>query len=185
MYILLAIVALIVLLVVGVLIAAARQPREFHVERSITTSAPADRVFAVFSDLARWREWSPYDKHDPDMKTELSAPSHGEGATYAWNGNKKVGEGRLTVARVEPGRAVALDLEFTRPFKCRNHVTWRVEDESGQRRVTWSMDGRNDDLMPRIFSLLIDMDTMCGKDFEAGLATLKAIAEQDAPAGAT
>jgi len=180
MYILLAIVAAILLLVIGVVAAASRQPRAFHIERSITTSAPADRVFAIFSDLGRWRDWSPYDRHDPEMKTEVSDPGHGEGATYAWNGNKKVGEGRLTIARVEPDRAVALDLEFTRPFKCRNHVTWRVDDEGARRRITWAMDGRNDGLMPRIFSLVMDMDTMCGTDFDAGLAALKAIAEKGA-----
>lgn len=179
MYIVLTMAALLFVVVSGGLLAASRQPRAFHVERSITTTASADRAYSIFSDLSHWREWSPYDKRDPEMKTDLSSPSYGEGATYAWNGNKEVGEGRLTITKVHPGRAIEMDLEFTRPFRCKNHVEWRVEESDGARRLTWAMDGRNDDLMPRIFSLLMDMDTMCGKDFDFGLASLKALAENE------
>lgn len=184
MYIGLTIVVLLLLAIGGVLFAAARQPREFRVERSITTTAPADRVFDLISDLDRWPEWSPYDKRDPAMHREISEPSDGVGACYAWNGNRNVGEGRLTIAAVDPGRAVDLDLEFTRPFACKNHVQWRVDDEGTQRRVVWAMDGRNDLLMSRIMCLIMNMDKMCGKDFEAGLSTLKSIVEQPAPAPA-
>ena len=178
MYILLSIVVVLAVLVAAVLVAASRQPKELRVERSITTSASAEDVYAIFSDLGRWREWSPYDKRDPNMKTELSNPCTGVGATYSWNGNKDVGAGRMTVTRVNPGRSMDMDLEFDRPFKCKNHVEWRVDETGGQRRITWCMDGKNDALMPRIFGLIMNMDKMVGTDFEVGLATLKSIAEQ-------
>jgi hypothetical protein len=163
--------------VLATLAAAARQPRSFQIARSITTSAPSDRVYGYFRDLANWRSWSPYDGRDPAMETSLSTPSHGVGATYAWNGNRNVGAGKLTITNDTPGSSVEMDLEFDRPFKCRNHVTWKVEDEGGSRRISWVMDGRNDDLMPRVFGLFMNMDTMVGNDFETGLATLKGIVE--------
>jgi len=179
MYVVSGIAIVLILLITGVIIAANRQPRAYHVERSITTSAPADVAFAIFSDLGRWRDWSPYDKRDPSMNSDLSDPSHGVGANYAWNGNKDVGAGQLTITRVDPGKSINMDLEFTRPFKCNNKVEWRVDDDGEIRRLTWAMDGRNDPLMSRIFCLMMDMDKMCGKDFEAGLATLKELAEKE------
>lgn len=179
MYILAGIAALLLLSIVGVVIAGSLRSKEVHYRRAIVTSASADTVFAIFSDLGRWREWSPYDKRDPEMKTELTTPSTGLGARYAWDGNKEVGAGRMTITAIHPGRSIDMRLEFDRPFKCDNHVEWRVDEENGQRRITWSMDGKDAPLMPRIVGLFIDMDKMVGKDWEAGLETLKGIAERE------
>lgn len=179
MYILAGIAALLVLFIVGVVIAASLRSKEVHYRRTIITSAGADTVFAIFSDLGRWREWSPYDERDPEMKTTLSTPSTGIDAKYTWDGNKEVGAGRMTITAVDPGRSLDMRLEFDRPFKCDNHVEWRVDEENDQRRITWSMDGKDAPLMPRIVGLFIDMDKMVGKDWEAGLETLKGIAERE------
>ena len=43
--------------------------------------------------------------------------------------------------------------------------------------VTWAMQG-DTPYFARIIHVFIDMDSMVGKDFEAGLASLKAIAEK-------
>lgn len=177
MYIAFGVLTALIVIVAAVLLAAARQPREFSIARSILTAAPADHAFAFFSDLAHWRSWSPYEGRDPAMKTDLSSPSSGVGAAYAWNGNRNVGAGSLTVTNVTPGRAIEMDLEFERPFKCRNHVTWQVEEEAGQRRISWAMAGRNDELMPRIFGMFMNMDKMVGTDFENGLEKLKDLLE--------
>lgn len=179
MYILLGIAALILVLIVGVVIAASMRPTDISYQRSIVTTAGADTAFAIFSDLARWDEWSPYSKKDENLKKEVSAPSTGIGARYAWDGNKDIGAGRMTITAIDPGRSVDMRLEFDRPFKCDNHVEWRVDDEGDVRRITWSMDGRSDALMPRIVGLFIDMDKMIGKDWEEGLETLKGIAERE------
>ena len=47
----------------------------------------------------------------------------------------------------------------------------------GGTRLDWIMDG-NHQLMGKIMGLFMSMDTMIGKDFEAGLANLKAEAER-------
>jgi hypothetical protein len=179
MYILLGILALFLLVIAGVVIAGSMQPTDIHYQRSITTSARAETAFAIFSDLARWDEWSPYNKKDPSLKKEISSPSTGVGARYTWEGNKDIGAGRMTITAIDPHRSVDMRLEFDRPFKCDNHVEWRVDEEEGQRRITWSMDGKEAPLMPRIVGLFIDMDKMIGKDWEEGLETLKGIAEQE------
>lgn len=179
MYILIAIPALIATAIAVIVIAAAMRPTEIHYVRSITTRASADAAFAVFSDLARWDEWSPYNGKDPNLKKALSEPTTGVGARYAWEGNKDLGAGRMTITAVEPGRSVDMRLEFDRPFKCDNHVEWRVDDEGDVRRITWSMDGKSNALMPRIFGLFVDMDKMIGSDWERGLETLRGIVEAE------
>lgn len=179
MYILLGILALIMILVAGVVVAASIQPTDISYQRSITTTASADTAYSVFSDLARWDDWSPYNKKDPSLKKEISDPSTGLGARYAWDGNKDIGAGRMTITTIDPNRSVDMRLEFDRPFKCDNHVEWRVDEENGQRRITWSMDGKDAPLMPRIVGLFIDMDKMIGKDWEEGLEKLKGIVEAE------
>jgi len=179
MYILLGIAALILVFIAGVVIAASMRPTDISYQRTIMTSASADTAFAIFSDLARWDEWSPYNKKDPDLKKEISVPSTGLGARYAWDGNKDIGAGRMTITAIDPGRSLDMRLEFDRPFKCNNHVEWRVDDEGEQRRITWSMDGKSDALLPRIVGLFMDMDKMVGGDWEVGLETLKGIAERE------
>lgn len=179
MYILLGIAILILVLITGIVIAASMRPTDISYKRSITTTASADTIFAIFSDLGRWDEWSPYNKRDPNLKKALSDPATGIGARYAWEGNKDLGAGRMTITAIDPGRSIDMRLEFDRPFKCDNHVEWRVDEENGQRRITWSMDGKDAPLMPRIVGLFIDMDKMVGNDWEAGLETLKGIAERE------
>ena len=49
--------------------------------------------------------------------------------------------------------------------------------------VTWAMYGPNL-FIGKVMSVFFDMDKMIGKDFETGLANLKALAEQK-PADAT
>jgi hypothetical protein len=44
-------------------------------------------------------------------------------------------------------------------------------------RVTWAMRGPQP-FMAKVVGLFLDMDHMIGKDFEAGLANLKAITEK-------
>ncbi len=65
MYILLGIAALILVFIAGVVIAASMRSTDISYQRTIMTSASADTAFAIFSDLARWDEWSPYNKKTP------------------------------------------------------------------------------------------------------------------------
>ena len=52
--------------------------------------------------------------------------------------------------------------------------------ESGQTLVTWSMFGTNN-LMSKVFGLLVNCENMVGRDFDKGLSSMKAIAEGPAP----
>lgn len=174
---------ILILIVIGVLVAAARQPRAFRIERSIESSATPTEIFSILSDFRRFTEWSPWQDKDPQMKTEIMGEPGQIGSSYAWNGNNQVGEGRMTITGIELDKCVKLKLDFIKPFAATNTVEWRIDHADGQRRIGWVMDGRNDKLLPRVMSLFMDMDKMVGSDFEKGLASLKALAESPSKGG--
>lgn len=170
--------AVVGVLVGGVLAYAATKPDTFRLQRSITVNAPPQAVHALIEDYRNWTAWSPWEKKDPNLKRTYGEPSRGEGATYAWEGDKNVGKGSMTMTDVTPSR-IALDLDFERPFEAHNKVVFALDSKGLTTDVTWSMEGPTP-FFAKVIHVFIDMDKMVGKDFEAGLAAMKSAAEKQA-----
>ena len=171
----------IILLALAVVIVAfavvvAMQPAEFRVARSTTMSAPPQVIFAQVDDLRKWETWNPWQKKDPAMKLNFAGPAAGPGASYAWVGNKDVGEGRLTIIESRPNDLVRIKLEFMKPFAATNIATFTFKPEGNQSAVTWSMEGKNN-YFAKALHLVMNMDRMVGGEFEKGLADMKKVAE--------
>ena len=162
--------------IVIVLVIAATRPDTFRVERATTIAAPPDRIFPLINDFRNWRSWSPWEKMDPALARTFSGPESGKGAAYAWQGNRKVGQGRMEIAQAQPPSKIAIDLHFLKPFKAHNVAQFSLEPQGGATKVTWTMDGKAP-FVAKIMHTMFNMDRMIGKDFEKGLANLKAIAE--------
>jgi uncharacterized protein YndB with AHSA1/START domain len=171
------IVVIVALLVVGVLLTAATRPDTFRVERTAVVQAPPEKVFPYINDFDRWAAWSPWEKKDPAMKRTYGATKSGKGARYAWDGNGEVGQGSMEIVESAAPSRVALRLDFVKPFEAHNNVDFTLKPEAGGTRVAWSMEGPVP-YFARIIHLFVNMDRMVGKDFEAGLASLKAAAEK-------
>jgi polyketide cyclase/dehydrase/lipid transport protein len=163
------------------LIAVAARPTHYKVARSAVVLAPASAVYAQVAEFRRWEKWSPWEKLDPAMQKVYSGTDAAPGATYAWKGNDKVGEGRMTLLDARPGESVAIRLEFVKPFASVCATGFRFSPREAGTDVTWTMEGDND-FLGKAFSLFLDMDKMIGGDFERGLASLKALAEAERPA---
>lgn len=152
----------------------ASRPAEFRIARSRSLSAPPEVVHAYVNDFHTWTQWSPWEKFDPGMKRELSGPPAGVGASYAWAGNKNIGEGRMTIIDSAPGERVTIRLEFLTPFAATNTAQFDFARSGPGTTVTWSMAGRND-FMAKAIGLFMNMDTMIGGEFEKGLASLDTV----------
>ena len=175
------VLVVLVLLLGGAAAYVATRPDAYHVERSTTVDAPAATVFAQIDDLSIWKEWSPWEKKDPGMKRTYSATPSGVGATYAWEGNKEVGKGKMTITESKLGEKVVEKLEFLEPFQSTATVSFALAAETpAATRVTWAMDGKHN-FISKAFSVVKPMDGMIGKDFEAGLVNLKKVAEAKKP----
>lgn len=173
---LLPILAVLVVLFVLVLVAAALRPAEFRYVRSTTINADPVAVFDRVNDLRRFQEWSPWAKLDPTMKQTFAGPAAGPGCSSAWDGSSKVGAGRMTITESKAGEMVGMRLEFLRPFKATNTVEFTFRGTGGSTNVEWAMSGRNNFPL-KLFGLFMNMDQALGRDFEKGLAQLKALAE--------
>ena len=164
------------LAVVALLVVVATRPDTYHVERSIEIDAPPAIVFPAVADLKNYAEWSPWEKRDPAMKKTFSANTAGVGASYAWEGNKDVGKGKMSITESRPPERVVQKLEFLEPFPAVSDVTFDLKPNGSGTRATWSMDGKSN-FMGKAFSLVMSMDKAVGKDFEEGLANLKRVSE--------
>ena len=162
--------------VVIFLIVVAMQPSDFRVERSATMRAPAPAAFAQVSDFQNWQAWSPWEKVDPALKRQYEGPKAGTGAVYAWQGNKDVGEGRMTITDSRPGELVRIKLEFIKPFPSSANTEFTFKPEGDQTGVTWSMTG-DKNFISKAFCMFMNMDKMVGGDFERGFANLKSVVE--------
>ena len=163
-------------LVAVLLLYAATKPDTFHVQRSISIQAPPEKIFAILNDFHQSASWSPYEKKDPAMKRAFSGPESGKGAVYQFDGNKEVGKGRLTITDTTPSSKVVIALEMLEPFEAHNVVEYTLGAKGGSTDVTWAIHGQQP-YLGKVMSLFIDCDKMIGKDFEVGLANLKAVSE--------
>jgi hypothetical protein len=154
----------------------AGRPDEFIVSRSGKISAPPAIVFAQVNDFHKWEAWSPWAKMDPQCKNTFDGAADGAGAGFAWDGNKKVGAGRMTILESRPGDLIRIKLEFLKPFKATNTAEFTFKPDGNQTAVSWSMSGKNNFFF-KVFGLFVDCDKMVGKDFEKGLAAMKSVSE--------
>lgn len=169
-----------VVLIGGFLAFAATRPATYHVERSTSIAAPAEVVYGNVDNFKTWSVWSPWDKMDPQMQKTFSGPERGVGASYAWQGNKKVGKGSMTITAVEPAKSATYRLEFLEPFAAVATTLFTITPEGeNASKITWAMDGHNN-FAGKIFSVFMNMDQAIGTDFEKGLAALKILAEDQA-----
>lgn len=168
--------AVIVAAIVIVLVYAATRPDTFRVARTTAISASPEKIFAFIGDFRKWPAWSPYEKMDPAMTRVMSGPATGVGSVYEWNGNKKVGQGRMEVIQAAPPAKITIKLDFFKPFEAHNTAEFVIEPKGGASNVTWAMHGPSP-FMIKVMGIFFNMDKMVGKDFEAGLANLKAASE--------
>jgi hypothetical protein len=148
---------------------------DFSLTRSTTVDAPTDRVHALVDDFHEWQQWSPWEGVDPFLERTYSGPPTGVGSRYRWSGNRKAGRGEMEIVGSSPSQ-VAVDLTFLKPFKAHNRITFDLQQAGGgHTRVVWTMTGGRNPVMSLAGRLFFDR--AIGRDFDRGLASLKAAAE--------
>ena len=169
-------IALAVLIAI-VLILAAMRPDTFRVERSIDINAPADKIFPLINDYKYWGSWSPYENLDPAMRRTFSGAPSGKGSVYEWTGNKNVGHGRMEILEATQPSKIVIKLDFFSPFEAHNTAEFTMRPQGSATNVTWAMHGPAP-FMAKIMHQFMNMDRMCGDQFQQGLTSMKAVAEK-------
>jgi hypothetical protein len=155
---------------------AATRPDEFSVERRLRIAAPADRLWPLVSELRAFNRWNPYERKDPLIQGAYSGAASGVGSRYDWDG-KAVGSGSLEITGQQPLRAVQMKLDFVKPFEAHNQVEFALQPTAdGATEVSWRMRGQAN-FLSKLMGIFVNMDKMCGDDFEAGLQNLRQLVE--------
>lgn len=167
--------------VIAVLAIAATKPDEFRIERSAVIMASPQQVYEQIEDYHNWTSWSPYETKDPNMKRTYSGTPTGKGAIYEWRGNDDIGQGRMEIFEVQPPNKISINLDFVKPMPGHNVVVFSIEPQGEGTKVTWAMTGESP-FMCKVMQVFMNMDEMCGKDFEVGLANMKRVLEKQSAA---
>jgi polyketide cyclase/dehydrase/lipid transport protein len=172
------IIAIVLALAIAlVLILAAGKPDTFRVTRAAVVKAAPETLFPLIADFREWGKWSPWEGRDPALKRTFSGPERGAGAIYAWDGNRSVGAGRMEITRASAPSDIVIKLDFIKPFEGHNVAEFTLSPQGSGTDVTWVMHGPAP-FVSKVMQVFMDMDRMIGRDFEAGLANLKKVAER-------
>jgi len=170
-WIVITVVALAAVLLLGGLMLSS----SFTVTRTVQVKAPPEKVYALVAEPRRWKEWSVWNTRDPAMQITYSGPPAGAGAAWEWKSESQ-GDGKMTFTAAEPAQHVAFDLYFP-DFGTTSQGELRFTAAGGGTRVAWTMNG-NMGKNPLFRWMTLFADSMVGKDFDEGLAQLKALAEK-------
>lgn len=150
-------------------------PGHAHLERAASINAPADKIYAIVSDLQRNKEWSPWLAMDPATEVTFAGPNNGAagvGQKMSWV-SKKLGTGSQEVTELVPNERMVSALEFS---GTKASATFALQPDGTATKVTWSLDATLGGVAERWFGLLFDR--LIGPDLESGLVNLKALAEK-------
>lgn len=164
------------LVITALLLYAASRPDTFRIARSTRIAAPAATIFPLIDDFHQWERWSPWENLDPSLKRIYDGAASGKGATYAWFGNKDVGQGRMEIIESDPPVRLKIQIDFMVPFEAHNTVEFTLQPEGDGTLLTHAMFGPSP-FISRLMGIFFSMDKMIGGKFEEGLGKLKAIAE--------
>jgi uncharacterized protein YndB with AHSA1/START domain len=169
-YLLIALIA-----VVGTIVfIASRRPDTFRAARSLKIAAPPTRLHGLIDNPRQMNTWNPYALRETGGTATYSGPDAGPGATFHFAGPKS-GAGSISVVDSTPSKIV-MRLKMTKPIAGDNRIEFTLKPEGDVTEVTWAMTGKPS-LPAKVFSMFIDCERMMARDFDQGLANLKAIAE--------
>lgn len=147
-------------------------PSKVHIERSVIINAPVKTVFDAVNNLKTWKNWSYWDRIDPDMVSRYEGPESGVGATHRWDSeNEKVGHGSMTITAVDEPKSLTTSLAFD---KWVTPGGWLFDETPEGVKTTMYLD-RDMPFYGRISGLF--MDKMFGEDFDKSLMGLKSYTE--------
>ena len=93
-------ILLIILILVGFL-----RPAHWTAEVSVQSHLDPDVIFTYLNDLEKWDEWTMWS----DIDSEITDPSHGEGAMRTWQ-DEYFGSGKIRIVESYPPTILAYEV---------------------------------------------------------------------------
>lgn len=151
-------------------------PATATLSRSIEINAPVSVVYAQVADLKTWELWDPWSGRDTTMTmTYDNEQTAGVGAVRRWlSEDPNVGSGSMTIVAAEENDSLSIALDMGYGVSSGN---WKFQESAGITKATWTYYGETTTppVAGKYFGLALE--TWLAPDYEAGLASLKALAE--------
>ena len=165
-------------LIALLLIVAAFVKRDINVTKEVIINKSRQDVFSYVKLLKNQDNFSKWASMDANMKKTYTGTDGTVGFVSSWVGNKDVGEGEQEILKIEEGNRIDYALRFFKPFKSNADCFISFEDAgTNQTKVKWGFKSR----MPypmNLMCVVMNMEEMCGKDFQIGLDNLKKVMEK-------
>jgi effector-binding domain-containing protein len=111
-------------------------PAEAEVSQSILIDASPQTIFRQVNSYKKWRDWSPFELGDPDMKSVYSGPESGVGAAHTWK-SEDMGDGSMVILKSEPYSFIQGELDMGSNGKALDEWSFK-KTESGT-EVVWTL----------------------------------------------
>ncbi len=161
-------------LITILLIVAAILPSQIHVSRSVQINAKPETVYKYVADFNNFIKWNPWSQKDPSAEHIIDGTPQALGHFWSWRG-EDVGEGSLTIEKLDPGKRIDSKLVFASPMQGEAKDIWIFSENDNATNAEWIYEGTLKYPLERFFGLL--MDGMIGNEFETGLGNLKKMIE--------
>ncbi|MBI3789486.1 MAG: SRPBCC family protein [Gemmatimonadetes bacterium] len=157
------------LLVVGFFL-----PKDITVSRSASIGAPPARVYELVATPRMWPQWSAWNARDPNMTITYSGPASGDGAGWSWV-SKSQGDGMMKLMDAKPPTTIGFELTIA-GMGPPSHGHFEFSPTGASTTVTWTMTSTMG-FGPIGGWFALYFPSVLAKDFDAGLANLKKLAE--------
>jgi effector-binding domain-containing protein/uncharacterized protein YndB with AHSA1/START domain len=167
----------ILLVVAGAALGAAHflLPSTATASRSIDIERPPAAVFTLVNNMRAFNEWSPWAGRDPKAEYTYEGPAAGPGQKMTWKSAvQSVGNGSMTTTAATPYAKIEQAIGFEGQGEAGS--TFDFVPVEGGTRVTWTF-SYDAGAMPWNKIMGFFAQGAVGKDYEAGLANLKKVAE--------
>ena len=167
-----------VVCVAAIAVLGAIAPTDLHVEREVLIYKPKEVVFEDLKYLKSHDRWSPWFKRDPNVIKEYKGEDGTVGFVSSWSGNDQIGVGEEEITKIAEGERIDYELRFKKPMEDTSTaylVTEALAD--AQTKVKWGMKGKTP-FPGNVICMVMNMKQTLAKDFDEGLAMLKAELEK-------
>ena len=161
---------------------ASRRPDRYRLARGQPIQAPPERLFLLINELPSFREWNPLLRSDRWRTLIQGAITSGVGAQCAGGGGR-IGDGSLTITESLPARRVVMAVGGPPAAMAGGLVhslTFNLLPVDGATVVQAVLQGPAS-YKAKLAALLLHRERDLGRDLEAGLLTLKRLAERRLP----
>jgi len=162
-----------------VLVITAFLRNDYSVERSISVNKSKTVVYDYVKFLKNQNNFSVWALIDPNMKQEFRGTDGTVGFVSAWDSEvKQAGKGEQEIIKIDDGNQIDYEIRFLKPMRSTDNASLSFKSlNDSTTSVTWRFFGKMKYPM-NIMLVLMDMDSMLGKDLDGGLLNLKELLEK-------